>query len=50
VEDVPLFDPMGLAPESMPVEGSPMPVLEIDKKGQDEEYSDAGQNALSIHE
>ena len=48
--DVPLLDPVRLAPESVPIEGSPMSVLEINKNGQNEEYNDAGQNAFSIHE
>lgn len=50
MKDVPLFDPVRLAPESVPIKGSPMPVLEINKKGQDKEDNDAGQNAFSIHE
>jgi len=47
---VPLFDPVRLAQESVPIERSPMPILEINKKGQDEEDNNAGQNAFSIHE
>jgi hypothetical protein len=50
VEYVPLFDPVCLAPECVPIEGSPMAVLEINKNGQDKEYNNAGQNAFSIHE
>jgi len=50
MDDVPLFDPVSLAPESAPIERPPMPILEINQKGQDEEYNDAGQNAFSIHE
>ena len=50
MKDVPFLDPVRLAPESVPIEGPPMTVLEINKNGQDEEYNDACQNAFSIHE
>jgi hypothetical protein len=47
---VDFLDAVSLAPEHAPVEGSPMPVLQINQNGQDEKYNDAGQNAFLIHE
>ena len=45
-----LLDAVRLAPERAPVEGPPVPVLQVNQNGQDEEHHDAGQNALLIHE
>src|ERR1700687_673415 len=45
-----LLNAMQLAPEGSPVEGAPVPVLQVNQKSQDQEHDHAGQNALLIHE
>ena len=49
VENVPLLDPVGLAPKRSPIKCSPMPVLQINKNCQNAEHHQAGQNSLLIH-
>ncbi len=50
VQNMPLLDAMGLAPERAPIKGSPVPVLQINQNCQDAEHHHAGQNSLLIHE
>jgi hypothetical protein len=44
------LDAVSLAPKCSPVEGSPVPVLQVNQDGQDEEYHHTGQNSLLVHE
>lgn len=43
-------DAVSLAPERAPVKALPVPVLKVDKRGQDEEHDRTRHDPLFIHE
>ncbi len=44
-----LFYAVDLAPERSPVKALPMPVLQVNQNGEDEEHHRTGNNTLFVH-